>query len=137
MEETIFMKIIKREIPAEIVYEDELTLAFLDIAPNNPGHTLVVPKKATQNVFDVDSATWAAVLETVRKIAPAVRDGAGATGVNIQSNHGVDAGQEVFHLHIHIIPRFTKKEFQFWPKIEYGPGEASAVADKIRANIST
>jgi Diadenosine tetraphosphate (Ap4A) hydrolase and other HIT family hydrolases len=136
MEETIFMKIIRREIPAEIIYEDDDTLAFLDISPTNQGHTLVIPKKPVRNVFDSDAATWAAVMETVRKIAPAIRDGVGATGVNINSNHGADAGQEVFHLHAHIIPRFAKEEFTLWPKKEYAPGEAGAVAEKIRTNLT-
>jgi histidine triad (HIT) family protein len=134
-QESIFDKIIRREIPAEIVYEDDDTLAFLDIGPNNQGHTLVIPKNAVQNVFDADQKTWAAVMETVRKIAPAVRDAVAASGVNINSNHGEEAGQEVFHLHIHIIPRFAKKEFTFWPKKEYAPGEAAAVAEKIRAAL--
>lgn len=130
--EDIFGKIIAREIPAQIVYEDDATLAFLDIAPNAPGHTLVVPKRAVTNIFDTDAATLAAVMETVRRIAPAVRDAVGAHGVHINSNHGEAAGQEVGRLHFHIIPRHDKSEFEFWPKMEYAPGEAAEVAEKIR-----
>ncbi len=70
MTETIFSKIVNRELPAHIVYEDEHTLAFLDIAPNTKGHTLVVPKKACENIFDCDPETLAHVMETVRFIAP-------------------------------------------------------------------
>lgn len=136
MEDTVFMKIIRREIPAEIVYEDDDTLAFLDIAPVSPGHTLVIPKKPVQNVFDTDDETLAAVMRTVRKIAPAVRDAVGADGLNVHSNHGEAAGQIVFHLHMHLIPRFDSDNFVMWPHKEYAAGEAQAVAEKIRANVS-
>jgi histidine triad (HIT) family protein len=136
MEDSIFTKIIKREIPAEILYEDDNTLAFLDIAPNSPGHTLVVPKKPFVNIFDIDDATLEAVMHTVRKIAPAVRDGVDAKGVHINSNHGEEAGQVVPHLHIHIIPRHDRNEFTFWPKVDYAPDEAKEVAEKIRSKIA-
>jgi histidine triad (HIT) family protein len=134
--DTIFMKIIRREIPAQIVYEDKHTLAFLDIAPNAPGHTLVIPKKPFQNIFDIDQETLAQTMETVRKISPAVREAVGAHGVHINSNHGEAAGQEVPHLHFHIIPRHDRGEFEFWPKIEYQPGEAAEIAKKIRSAVS-
>jgi histidine triad (HIT) family protein len=135
MEKTIFQKIIDREIPAEIVYEDGETLAFLDIAPNAPGHTLVIPKKPYVNIFDIDDETLCAVIRTVRKVAPAVRDAVGAKGVHINSNHGEAAGQEVPHLHFHIIPRHSRSEFEFWPHMSYAEGEAAEVADSIRAQL--
>ena len=133
MEKTVFMKIIDRELPAEIVYEDEHTLAFLDIAPTEIGHTLVVPKKSAVNVFDIDEESWLAVMRTVRMIAPIVRDAVGAKGVHISSNHGEEAGQIVPHLHMHIIPRHNRSDFEFWPHKEYADGEATEVADKIKA----
>ncbi len=136
MEKTIFERIIDREVPADIIYEDGHTLAFLNIAPNIPGHTLVIPKKPFVNIFDIDDETLAAVMSTVRKVAPAVRDGVGAKGVNINSNHGAEAGQEVFHLHFHIIPRHTRSEFSFWPHGAYAPGEALTVAEKIREQLA-
>lgn len=137
MEDSIFTKIIKREIPAEILYEDDLTLAFLDIAPVSPGHTLVIPKKQIQNIFDADDATLCAVMNTVRKIAPAVRDAVNADGLNIHSNHGEAAGQIVFHLHFHLLPRFNNDGFAMWPHMEYKEGEAKELADKIRTNITS
>lgn len=136
MEKTVFGKIIDRELPADIVYEDEETLAFLDISPNVPGHTLVIPKKPVVNIFDVDDETLAAVMRTVRKVAPAVRDAVGAQGVHINSNHGEAAGQIVMHLHFHIIPRHDRSEFQFWPQSTYSEGEAAEVADKVRSKLS-
>lgn len=135
-EDGIFMKIVRRELPAEIVYEDGKTLAFLSTGPDSPGHTLVIPKKPFRNVFDIDQEYFAAVMETVRKIAPAVRDAVGAKGVHINSNHEPEAGQVVFHLHVHIIPRMDRSEFEFWPHGEYKEGEAEAVGEKIRAKLA-
>jgi len=136
MEDTIFMKIIRREIPAEIVYEDADTLAFLDVKPIAPGHTLVVPKRPVVSIFDADDETLAVVMRAVRKIAPAVRDAVGAHGVHINSNHGTAAGQIVDHLHFHIIPRHSRSEYSFWPQQEYPSGDvAAAIAAQIRARL--
>lgn len=132
MEDTIFSKIIRREIPAEIVYEDDHTLAFLDIHPNNPGHTLVIPKKPVRNIFDADDTTLAQVMATVRKLAPAIKNAVGADGMNINSNHEHAAGQVVFHLHIHLIPRFSADGYKFWPQKSYETGEAAQIAEKIK-----
>lgn len=137
MEDTIFAKIIRREIPAEIVYEDEHTLAFLDIAPVSPGHTLVVPKKSVENIFDADDETLAHVMRTIRKVAPAVRDAVNADAVNIHSNHGASAGQIVFHLHFHILPRVENDGFIMWPHNTYAPGESQLIAEKIRNALTT
>lgn len=136
MEDTIFMKIVRREIPAHIVYEDSATLAFLDINPVSPGHTLVISKTPFRNIFDVDDETLAAVMHTVRKISPAVRDAVGAHGVHINSNHEAAAGQIVFHLHMHIIPRHERSSYSFWPQKEYASDdEAVLIAEKIRENL--
>lgn len=134
-ENGIFMKIVRREAPAHIIYEDEKTLAFLSTGPVEQGHTLVIPKKPFRNVFDVDDEYFAAVMETVRRIAPAVRDAVGAKGVHINSNHEPEAGQEVFHLHMHIVPRHNRDSFEFWPHEEYEEGEAETVAEKIRGYL--
>lgn len=136
MEDTIFMKILRREVPAAIVYEDNETLAFLDASPNNPGHTLVIPKKPVVNVFDADVETFAAVMRTVHKIAPAVRDAVGAVGVNINSNHGAGAGQVVFHLHVHIIPRHDGDGLVLWEGRTYEyENQKEEVAQKIRERL--
>lgn len=135
MEKTVFMKIVNHELPADIVYEDEHTMAFMDISPNAVGHTLVIPKKPVTNIFDADDGTLAAVMSTVRKVAPAVRDAVGAKGVHINSNHGEEAGQVVPHLHFHIIPRKSREEFAFWPSQEIDPGVTKEIAEKIREQI--
>ena len=107
MENCIFCKIIKGEIPNYTVYEDDKTLAFLDIAPRSPGHTVVIPKSHVERVSDLAddsvSALFSAVKKTVVKIETALKP----DGFNIGWNDGAAAGQVVPHLHIHILPRWT------------------------------
>lgn len=136
MEPTIFEKIIAREVPADIVYEDEETIAFLDIAPNNPGHTLVVPKQHSRNLLDIDEASWLAVMKTVRLLAPVIRKAVGADGINIAMNNEPAAAQVVFHTHIHIIPRYTDDGFKTFPPGTYkNEHQAKEIAEKIRALV--
>ncbi len=132
MEDCIFCKIVTGDIPSSNVYEDDDTLAFLDIRPVNPGHTLVIPKAHYRNVLDIPEETFLDVARTVKKVARAVKEGTGADGVNISSSHEPAAGQEVFHLHFHIIPRFAGDGLTHWPHKEYADGEAKEVAEKIR-----
>ncbi len=132
MENCIFCKIVAGEVPAAKVYEDEHTLAFLDRAPVTLGHTLVIPKKHAVNIFDVDEETLMQTMHTVRKIAPAVRDAAGASGMHIQSNHESTAGQDVFHLHFHLIPRRDGSTFELWPKVAYAEGEKEKILENIK-----
>jgi histidine triad (HIT) family protein len=135
MEKTVFAKIIDREIPADIVYEDDDTIAFMDNGPVSAGHTLVIPKKPFVNIFDIDDATLEAVIRTVRKLAPIVRDAAGAKAVHINSNHGDGAGQEVPHLHFHIVPRRSRDEFTHWPKQDIDPSVTKELSEKIRTQL--
>jgi histidine triad (HIT) family protein len=136
MEATIFEKIIAREIPAEILYEDEETLAFLDIAPNNPGHTLVVPKSHSRNLLDISEASWLAVMKTVRLLAPIIQKAVRADGINVAMNNEAAAGQVVFHTHVHIIPRHEGDGFTHFPAGAYEEGEAARVAESIRTALS-
>jgi histidine triad (HIT) family protein len=135
MEDTIFMKIIRREIPAEIVYEDDHVLAFLDIAPCNPGHTLVIPKTPSRNIFDIDAAVWAKVMETVRMLTPRIKQAVGAGGVNITMNNEHAANQEVFHTHVHIIPRHQDDGVLHFTKVKQTPEQLAETAARIRADI--
>lgn len=129
----IFCKIISGEISATKIYEDEHTLAFLDANPNNHGHTLVVPKNHTRNILDVPEETLASLMPTVKKVSRAVFNGMGATGLNITMNNEPAAGQVVFHLHIHIIPRFEGDGLKVWTKkVPYKDGEMEQVAEKIK-----
>ena len=134
---TLFTKIINREIPADIVYEDELVLAFLDINPVNKGHTLVVPKVAFENIFDADIPTLGHMMAVAKKISRALVATVGATGVNLHMNNGTDAGQEVPHAHLHVIPRFHRGEAFVAAKHEtYTEGESVALAEKLKTAIA-
>ncbi len=134
----IFCKIISGEIPAAKIYEDENTLAFLDASPNNHGHTLVVPKTHAKNILDVSEDALARMMPAVKKVSKAVFEGMGAAGLNITMNNEPPAGQVIFHLHIHIIPRFHGDGLKVWTrKIPYKSGEMEEVAEKIRAVLHT
>lgn len=105
--DSIFTKIINRDIPAEIIYEDETVVAFLDIKPINYGHTLVVPKKPFENIFDGDAETLAHMMKVGQKIGQALVAAKLADGVNLIMNNGAAAKQEVWHAHLHVVPRKT------------------------------
>lgn len=102
----VFAKILRGELPAHKVYEDDQTLAFMDIMPRGRGHCLVIPKSPVRNILDVDDETLAAVMRTVRKVARASMKAFDAQGVTIHQFNEQAGGQVVFHLHVHVIPRF-------------------------------
>lgn len=104
--DNIFAKILRDEIPAVKVCEDDYTLAFMDVMPQSPGHTLVIPKVEAQDLFDIDTATGGTVLATARRVALAVREAMQADGIMLNQLNGPAAGQTVFHFHMHIVPRF-------------------------------
>lgn len=130
--ETIFAKIIRREIPAEVIYEDDRTIAILDIHPATPGHTVVIAKSWSRNLLDMEPETAQAMMETVHKIARVVMEGVGATGTTILMNNEPASAQMVFHAHIQIIPRFENDGLKDFPQGSYAPGEMQEVAAKIR-----
>ncbi|MGM4980977.1 MULTISPECIES: HIT family protein [Rhizobium] len=101
----IFAKILKGEIPSYRVYEDEHTVAFMDVMPQSPGHTLVLPKSPSRNIFDADPAALQHAITIVQKVAIAVQEAFDADGVYIAQFNEPAAGQTVFHLHFHVIPR--------------------------------
>lgn len=105
MADNIFRKILDGEIPSRDVYEDDDTYAFLDVNPLARGHTLVIPKEDAETLEDLDDG-GAALFDTVRRLAPRVADAVGAPAYNIGLNNGEEAGQEVPHVHVHIVPRF-------------------------------
>ena len=135
MDECLFCKIIAGEIPSEKVYEDDHTFAFLDINPVNPGHTLVVPKVHSRNIYDVSADEWSAVMETVRRLTPKIQEAVGADGMNLEMNNERPAGQVVFHTHVHIVPRIDDDGFRHWPGTPYREGDAARIAESIRATL--
>ncbi len=103
--DNIFAKILRGEIPSTRVYEDDETLAFMDIMPRTDGHLLVIPKTPCRNVLDATSEQLGAVMVTVQKLARAAKQAFDADGVTIQQFNEAAGGQEVFHLHFHVLPR--------------------------------
>ena len=113
----VFCKILNGEIPSYKIYEDEYTYAFLDIAKDIDGHTLVIPKKHVTNILDCDSQTLASVMETIRRISKYYVEDLGYDGVNVLNASGKAAEQSVFHLHFHIIPRKNEDGLHTFPEL--------------------
>ncbi len=134
---TIFKRIIDREIPADIVYEDDVVLAFLDIHPVRKGHTLVIPKEECVNIFDGKPEVLGHMMIVAQKIANALMETTEAKGVNIHMNNGHEAGQDVPHAHLHVIPRYKRGEVFQVPEHEtYEDGESVLFAEKIKAAVA-
>lgn len=132
---SLFSKIISREIPSRIVYEDDYVIAFLDINPVNPGHTLVVPKNEQPNILESSEEDLGHVLRVVRKIAPAIVKAVGADGFNTVTNTGAASGQSVMHTHFHIIPRFHNDGHMPWAHTAMSGEQLDEVAQKIQAAL--
>jgi len=111
---TIFTKIIKGEIPCAKIYEDDHVFAFLDINPINLGHTLVIPKESYENIFEIPNEILEKMIVIAKQIAIKQKEVLNADGINIGMNNGKDAGQEVFHAHIHVIPRYKNDGYKLW-----------------------
>ena len=105
-EDCLFCKIIDGEIPSAKVYEDEDVYAFLDISQVTTGHTLIIPKKHTENIYETDETIAAALFSRVPKVAKAIKKAFNPQGINLLNNNGEFASQSVFHIHIHLIPRY-------------------------------
>ena len=109
-----FCRIVKRLEPSWTVYEDELVMAFLDINPASIGHTLIIPKKHYENIYDISEKELKRVIVIAKRLAGVYREALGASGVNILHASGRDAQQDVFHFHIHLIPRYPNDGLDLW-----------------------
>jgi len=129
----IFCKIVQRKAPASLIYEDKYVMAFLDIKPLNEGHTLVIPKVHYETIYEVPDEEVAYLYRIVKKVALAVKKGVNAEGISITQHNERAAGQDVFHVHVHVIPRY---EGQKLPRFEDIPEanrlKLDQVAEKIR-----
>ena len=133
MNECVFCKIAKGEIPADKIYEDDNFFAFLDINPVNPGHVLVVPKNHYENIYSAPDEILCDIGSLVKKISIAVKQGVNADGINIIMNNESAAGQIVSHAHFHIIPRFADDGLRHWIGKPYAnKEETSKIAEKIK-----
>lgn len=131
MDPCIFCKLL-REHTAKIVYEDDFTAAFMDIAGDVDGHILVIPKKHTKNILDADEITLNRVMSTVKKVANHLVDDCGYEGVNLLNASGECAGQSVPHLHIHIIPRKKQDGIDAWPEFRGATQSLEALYEKLK-----
>ncbi len=128
----IFCKIIKKEIPSQVVYEDKHCLAFLDIRPIHEGHVLVIPKKHTSDIHTADKKTLQHLITATQTVANTVKKTTKADGINIGINNGTAAGQIIFHLHTHIIPRFTDDGLKHWSGKDITTEKLQKIAEQIR-----
>jgi histidine triad (HIT) family protein len=133
--DNIFAKVLRGEIPCHKLYEDDDTLAFLDIMPRTDGHALVITKEPAPDLFGISPEGLAKIMAVVQKLAPKIKEAVGADGVLIQQFNGAAAGQTVFHLHFHIIPRNEGVPMGPEGAKMADPGALAATAEKIREQI--
>jgi histidine triad (HIT) family protein len=132
----VFCRIMKKEIPASVVYEDEQTLAFMDLGQVNPGHVLVALKAHAENIYALDDAQAAAVFRSAAHVARAIRAVFAPQGLSIYQANGAPAGQTVLHLHIHLVPRHDGDGMALsWPVKNPPREKLEEYAAKIRREI--
>ncbi len=132
----VFAKILRGELPAHKLYEDADTFALMDIMPRADGHCLVIPKQPSRNIFDADADSLAAVMRTTQLLSRAVMEAFSADGVTVQQFNEPAGGQVVFHLHVHIIPRFDGVALKPHTGQMEKPEVLSANAEKIRKALN-
>jgi histidine triad (HIT) family protein len=130
-----FALILRGEAPASMVYEDEHAIAFMDLMPQVEGHTLVVPRNPCQDLFDIEPEVLAGTIRATQTVARAVKMALDAPGIMIAQLSGAAAGQTVFHLHFHILPRFTGIEFKLHAAEVADRSSLDALANRIRAAL--
>jgi histidine triad (HIT) family protein len=131
----IFARILRGEIPCHKVLEDEHTLAFLDIMPQSDGHTLVIPKTPGENLFDIPPEALAATIRSTQRVAAAVRKAFGPPGIMVAQLNGSGAGQSVFHLHFHVIPRYHGVDLRMHAGAPADHAKLAEQAAKLRAAL--
>jgi histidine triad (HIT) family protein len=131
----VFAKILRGELPAQKLYEDDATIAIMDVMPTADGHTLVIPKAASRNMLDADPESLKRVVVTVQKLAKAVKTAFQADGVAVYQFNEAASGQSVFHLHFHIVPRFEGVAVKPHGSKMEDPAVLAANAEKIRAAL--
>jgi histidine triad (HIT) family protein len=136
MTDCVFCKIVAKAIPATVVYEDEATLAFMDIGQVNPGHVLVAVKAHAENIYSLDEDQGASVFRSAARVARAIREAFEPQGLSVYQANGKAAGQTVFHFHMHLVPRHEGDGMALtWP-VKNPPREKLVeYAGKIRAKL--
>jgi histidine triad (HIT) family protein len=132
----IFCKIVAGEIPCFKIYEDDATLAFLDINPTHPGHALAIAKPHFANVYEISDEAIAATVQTASRVARAVRATVAPKGLNLLQCNGPAAAQSVDHFHMHVIPRASGDKLTMnWDLVPGDMGELGALAERIKSNM--
>jgi histidine triad (HIT) family protein len=135
--ECIFCKLVKGEIPSAKVYEDELTIAFMDIGQATPGHVLVASKRHAVNLLELTPEEAGAVMRTARHVAAAVNQAFAPDGINIFQANGAPAGQTVFHFHLHVLPRYAGDGLSVtWKRQEPGMPVLDELAARLRRALA-
>src|SRR4029078_12730265 len=133
----VFCRIRDGQIPSTRVYEDERTIAFMDINPLNEGHTLVIPRPHAATLYDADEADLQAAIATARRVARAIRPAIRPAGLHLRQANGAAAFQSVPHFHLHLVPRFTGDGKGFdWPMVPGDRARIQAAAEKIRGALA-
>jgi histidine triad (HIT) family protein len=128
----IFCKIIAGEIPSATIYEDDNFKVIMDIFPAAKGHAIILPKKHSANLYELDDISAANALLVARKVATAIQAELNCEGINLLQNNGEIAGQSIFHFHIHLIPRYANDQVKTtWTTGKYEEGEAASLATAI------
>jgi histidine triad (HIT) family protein len=135
-ESCIFCKIVSKKAPVSVIYEDKNAVAFLDIRPLNLGHALVITKNHYEDIFDIPDKDLATIHEVAKKISPAIRETTKADGISIIQQNGKAAGQDIFHIHIHVVPRFFGQKLKSFSELaEVDRPILDELAQKIRQNL--
>ncbi len=132
----IFCKIVRKQAPSSIVYEDDTIMAFLDIRPLNMGHTLVIPKAHYVDIFDIPEKELSQVHKAAKLVAFAIKKSTVADGISIIQQNGKAAGQDIFHIHVHVVPRFDGQKLPPFSELkEVERTKLDALAKKIKQYI--
>ena len=131
----VFARVLRGEIPKFAIFEDDLTLSFLDIMPATEGHTLVIPKEAAETIFDLSPEAAAATIKTTQKVAAAVKKAFAAPGIMLVQLNGAAAGQSIPHLHFHILPRAEGLDMKLHGRAMADAKTLGPIAEKIRAAL--
>ncbi len=129
----LFCKLVKKKSPISCFYEDERAMAFLAIRPINEGHALVIPKKHFETIYDLPDEELVHLFKIVKKVALAVKESVNASGITVMQHNGKATGQYIFHVHVHVIPRYEEQELSITKRLhEVDRTRLNEVADRIR-----
>ena len=135
--DNIFAKILRGEASAHVVLDEEHCMAFMDLMPQSPGHTLIIPREPAENILDLSAEGLAHLAATTQRVAKAVKAAFDPAGLMIAQLNGVDAGQTVFHIHFHVIPRYAGEGLTFHARSMADADELAANAARIRAVLES